>query len=68
MSSGDVFARLKQRVTRLLAQSSAAEDSPDRRIARRVLAGFRATSTGIRSPEFQELLNQIRQSGQPAAP
>jgi hypothetical protein len=65
MTSIDSFARLKARVTTLLAQSKSAEDSPDRRIARRVLAALRASSGGMRNPEFQELLNQIRPTGQP---
>jgi hypothetical protein len=68
MTSGDSSGRLKERVTKLLEQSRAAEDSPDRRIARRVLTGLRSSSGGIRNPEFQELLNQIRPPGQPAGP
>jgi hypothetical protein len=68
MTSSDSFASLKARVTQLLAQSKAAEDSPDRRIARRVLTGLRASSGGIRNPEFQELLNQIRPPGQLGRP
>jgi hypothetical protein len=68
MSSSDSFASLKARVTKLLAQSKAAEDSPDRRIARRVLTGLRASSGGIHNPEFQELLNQIRAPGQLGRP
>jgi hypothetical protein len=37
----------------------------DRRVARRILGGFRLSSAGIRDPVFLELLNQIRPSGQP---
>jgi hypothetical protein len=61
------FATLKERVTTLLGQSQAAEDSRDRRIARRVLTGLRASSGGVSNPEFQELMNDIR-SGQPPRP
>jgi hypothetical protein len=60
MAIGDNFVRLRERLLQLLKQSNAAEDSPARRIARRVLAGFRISSSGIRTPEFQQLLNQIR--------
>jgi hypothetical protein len=68
MSNGTSFARLKERVTKLLEQSKGAEDSIDRRIARRVLTGFSASSRSIRNPEFQELLNQIRPPGPAAGP
>jgi pimeloyl-ACP methyl ester carboxylesterase len=68
LATNNGFATLKERVTTLLSQSRAAEDSPDRRIARRVLTGLRASSGGVRNPEFQELMNQIRSSGQPVLP
>ena len=68
MSNGTSFARLKDRVAQLLAQSKAPEDSTDRRIARRVLTGLNASSRSIRDPAFQELLNQIRPPGAPAGP
>jgi hypothetical protein len=56
---------LKARVLKQLDQSKAADDSSDRRVARRILGGFRLSSAGIHDPEFLELLNQIRPSGQP---
>jgi dienelactone hydrolase len=59
-SNGESFAKLKERVTGLLAQSKAADDSEDRRIARRVLANFAASPRGIRDPQYQELLDAIR--------
>ena len=59
-SNGASFPALKDRVTALLAQSKAAEDSEGRRIARRVLSNFAASSRGIRDPRFQELLDAIR--------
>lgn len=68
MNNGAGFAKLKERVTRLLEQSKTAEDTTDRRIARRVLTGLSASSRSIRNIEFQELLKQIRPPGQPAQP
>jgi hypothetical protein len=62
-SNGESFAKLKERVTGLLAQSKAADDSEDRRIARRVLANFAASPRGIRDPQYQELLDAIRTRG-----
>jgi hypothetical protein len=59
-SNGASFAKLKERVTALLAQSKAADDSENRRIARRVLANFAASPRGIRDPQYLELLNAIR--------
>jgi len=53
------IAKLKARVTPLLAQAGASEDSSSRRIARRVLTGLRASTAGIRNPALQELLDQI---------
>ena len=59
-SNGASFANLKERVDGLLAQSKAANDSEDRRIARRVLANFVASSRAIRDPQYQQLLEAIR--------
>jgi dienelactone hydrolase len=58
--NGASFAKLKERVTALLAQSKAADDSEGRRIARRVLSNFAASSRSIRDPQYQELLDAIR--------
>lgn len=60
VASGGGMASLTMRVTRLLEQSKAPEDSGDRRIARRVLGSLSASARDIRDPEFQALLNQIR--------
>jgi hypothetical protein len=57
ISSG--FAKLKERVTQLLDQARALEDSSSRRIARRVLTSLRASTGGVRNPELQVLLDQI---------
>ena len=59
------FTKLKERVNALLVQSKAEQDSADRRIARRVLTGFVASSRGIQVPEFQDLLDQIRPRNTP---
>jgi poly(3-hydroxybutyrate) depolymerase len=61
ISSG--LARLKERVIQLLDQSRAVEDSPPRRIARRVLTSLRASTVGVRNSELQTLLDQIIVSG-----
>jgi hypothetical protein len=58
--NGASFAELKERVTALLAQSKAADDSEDRRIARRVLSNFAASSRSARDPQYRELLDAIR--------
>lgn len=68
MSNAATFAKLKERVAQLLAQSKAAGDSTDRRIARRVLTGLSASSRSIQDPAFQELLQQIRPPGAPGGP
>jgi predicted esterase len=57
--NGASFAKLKERITPLLAQSKTADDSEDRRIARRVLSNFAASSRGIRDLQYQELLDAI---------
>jgi hypothetical protein len=64
----DNLARLEERLTKLLEESKAAADSPNRRIARRVLAGLNASSRGIRNPELRELLARIRPPSQPGGP
>jgi pimeloyl-ACP methyl ester carboxylesterase len=51
---------LRQRLTTLSAQAKAAQDSPTRRLARRVLAGVAAGSRGIDDREYQELVDSVR--------
>ena len=58
--NGASFAKLKERVSALSAQSKAADDSEDRRIARRVLSNFAASARSTRDPQYQELLDAIR--------
>lgn len=53
------IAKLKARVTPLLAQAGASEDSSSRRIARRVLTALRASTASVHNPALQELLDQI---------
>jgi hypothetical protein len=52
-------AKLKERVTELLDQARALEDSPSRRIARRVLSGLRVSIAGVRNPELRTLVDRI---------
>ncbi len=52
-------AKLKERVTELLDQARALEDSSSRRIARRVLSSLRASTANVRNPELQTLLDRI---------
>jgi hypothetical protein len=52
-------AKLKERVTELLDQARALEDSSSRRIARRVLSSLRASTASVRNPELQTLVDRI---------
>ena len=52
-------AKLNERVTPLLDQSRALQDSSSRRIARRVLTSLRASAVGVRNPDLQVLLDRI---------
>jgi hypothetical protein len=60
VANGDNIAELKALVLKLNEQSKAAQDSSDRRVARRVLGGLRISSGGIRNPEFRALMNELR--------
>jgi hypothetical protein len=60
LTNSDVFARFEARVLQLWETSKGASDSPDRRIARRVLTGLNASSRGIYHPGLQDLLSRIR--------
>jgi hypothetical protein len=60
-----VLADLTDRVHLLIASASSPEDSPDRRISRRVLSGFSASSRDVTNPEFRDLMTQIRGAVQP---
>ena len=51
--------KLKALVTPLIEPSRAAEDSPSRRVARRLLTTLRASTAGIRNREVQKVLDQI---------
>ena len=61
--SPKVLADLTDRVHRLIASASSADDSNDRRIARRVLTGFSASSRDV-NPEFRDLMAEIRRAVQ----
>jgi hypothetical protein len=62
------FLALKAQVTTLLEAARAAEDSADRRIARRALAGLRASSRGMPHADFRELMQQADLPGQAVKP
>ncbi|MGA2715532.1 MAG: hypothetical protein ABSG41_20725 [Bryobacteraceae bacterium] len=51
---------LRTQVEKYAAQAKAPEDSTDRRMARRILAGLAASSRGIDDADFQKLINAIR--------
>jgi len=54
------FANLKRQLHDLARQANATEDTSERRIARRVLTGFVASSRQIRDEQFQALLEEVR--------
>jgi hypothetical protein len=58
--SPKVLMDLTDRVNRLIASATATEDSTDRRIARRVLSGFSASSRDVTYPQFRDLMTRIR--------
>jgi len=60
LASGEQGAlpALKARVLRLSQQGNTPRDSSDRRIARRVLAGLRASSRDLADPELRRLLEE----------
>jgi dienelactone hydrolase len=51
---------LRTQVEKYAAQAKATEDSSDRRMARRILAGLAASSRGIDDADFQKLIDGIR--------
>ena len=56
---------LRIRVMPLFEKSQAEKDSEERRMARRVLAGLRASSRGIEDKEYQKLLAEIQLAPRP---
>jgi hypothetical protein len=60
--SPKVLMDLTDRVNRLISSATATEDSTDRRIARRVLSGFSASSRDVTNPQFRDLMTQIRRA------
>ncbi|HWE48431.1 MAG TPA: hypothetical protein VG273_01490 [Bryobacteraceae bacterium] len=56
----ECLAELRDRLTKLGAQAKAAEDSPQRRMARRVIRGVMADNAGRKDPDFQKLLSEVR--------
>jgi len=61
---------LRDRLTRLARQAQAPEDSPDRRMARRVLRGMMAGNFDrAKDPEYRKLLEDLRPAaGSPRGP
>ena len=56
----DSLAALRERLTKLSTQAKAPEDSPQRRMARRVLHGVMADNGGRNDPDFQKLLDEVK--------
>ena len=54
------FANLKRQLHELASQADAKDDTSERRVARRVLTGFVASSRQIRDEQFQALLEEVR--------
>ena len=61
---------LRDRLNRLARQAKAPEDSPDRRMARRVLRGMMAGNFDrAKDPEYRKLLEELRPAvGSPRGP
>jgi hypothetical protein len=53
------LANLRRQLKELSKQAQANEDSSERRVARRVLTGFIASSRQIRDEQFQQLLQEV---------
>jgi len=56
----ECLAALRDRLTRLSTQAKAAEDTAQRRMARRVLRGVLADNAGRPDPEFRKLLDEAK--------
>jgi len=52
---------LSERLPKLSAQANASQDSPDRRMARRLLAGVFADARGFDDPDYKKLLDGLKQ-------
>jgi dienelactone hydrolase len=65
---GVAFVTLKAHVTSLLKAARAADDSAERRMARRALAGLRASSRGIPHADFREFMQQAELPAAAAPP
>lgn len=57
------FAQLKTRLSKLAGQSKSADDSSDRRMARRILGGVFLDSRGVADTEFQTFVDSLRAAG-----
>jgi hypothetical protein len=64
----EAFQTIKAHVATLLEAARVPEDSAERRMARRALAGLRASSRGVPHAEFRELMQQANLPGSAVEP
>ena len=57
------LTHLESRLLDLAKQANAPEDSPGRRMARRVVNGISASGRGDEDPEYQQIIRQLRPAG-----
>ena len=57
------LSQLKDRLTKLAQQAAGAEDSQQRRMARRLLSGIMVDSRSIPDKEYQQFVDSLRTSG-----
>jgi hypothetical protein len=57
------FTQLKERLTKLSQQAAGSEDTPDRRMARRLLGGIFADSRSVPDQEYQKFVDGLRPQG-----
>ncbi len=54
------LTQLKSRLSKLATQAKTPDDSPDRRMARRVLGGVYLDARGVSDPEYQAFVDSLR--------
>lgn len=57
------FSQLKDRLTKLSQQANASEDTPDRRMARRLMGGIFIDSRAVDDQEYQKFVDGLRPPG-----
>jgi dienelactone hydrolase len=60
LERAECLEALRVRLTKLSEQAKAPEDTPERRMARRVLKGVLADSTGQNDPDYKKLLEEVK--------